>query len=177
MTSSTPARSAAGRSVPGDSPRPGDRNGDRRAGKPFAIALKRSTYGQDGCPSAALKAMTHGRASTRSIQEAPTIRLHLQLGLREQATGVLLVGPAAGTALGQDRCSRRSGTASYEWRGFLSEPQHPHATGGPSGLLLNWNNKPAPGWKPGDDQHLGAVQHVELFGPGRPARGSTTWWA
>ena len=34
----------------------------------------------------------------------------------------------------------------------------------PGGLLLNWNNKPAPGWLPGDDVHsYGSVHRVELF--------------
>ena len=56
------------------------------------------------------------------------------------------------------------GTGAYEWRGFLSQPQHPHATGGPSGLFLNWNNKPAPGWQTGDDNHgYGAIHRVQMF--------------
>ena len=32
-------------------------------------------------------------------------------------------------------------------------------------MLLNWNNKAAPGFMHGDDAHYGSVQHVELFGP------------
>ena len=36
--------------------------------------------------------------------------------------------------------------------------------GGPDGLLLNWNNKPAPGWQTGDDNRsYGSVHRVEMF--------------
>jgi hypothetical protein len=31
--------------------------------------------------------------------------------------------------------------------------------------LLNWNNKAAPGWMHGDNEHFGSVQRLELFGP------------
>ena len=35
--------------------------------------------------------------------------------------------------------------------------------GGPQGLLLNWNNKSAPGFMHGDDTPLGSVHRVQLF--------------
>jgi hypothetical protein len=40
---------------------------------------------------------------------------------------------------------------------------------GPGGLLLNWNNKSAPGFMHGDDEAFGSVHRVELFDkfPGR----------
>ena len=34
---------------------------------------------------------------------------------------------------------------------------------GPGGLLLNWNNKAAPGFMHGDDEAFGSVHRVELF--------------
>ena len=34
---------------------------------------------------------------------------------------------------------------------------------GPGGLLLNWNNRSAPGFMHGDDEPYGSVQRVELF--------------
>ena len=79
-------------------------------------------------------------------------------------------------------CSRRArsldrflptfGTGKYEWRGFLSERQHPHDLDPKGGLYLNWNNKAAPGWQAGDDVHsYGSVHRVEMFDrfPRRPA--------
>ena len=35
--------------------------------------------------------------------------------------------------------------------------------GGPDGLLLNWNNRSAPGFMHGDDEPYGSAQRVELF--------------
>ncbi len=57
----------------------------------------------------------------------------------------------------------RSEPATYEWRGFLTRDEHPHDVGGPGDLLLNWNNKSAPGFMHGDDTPLGSVHRVELF--------------
>ena len=63
-------------------------------------------------------------------------------------------------------CLRRLptlGTGQYEWRGFLSEQDHPHVEGGVNGMLLNWNNQSAPGFMHGDDDPYGSVHRVELF--------------
>lgn len=44
----------------------------------------------------------------------------------------------------------RWGDARYDWQGFLSEAEHPQQTNPPSGQLVNWNNKPAPGFAAAD---------------------------
>jgi hypothetical protein len=69
-----------------------------------------------------------------------------------------------------DRRLPTRGGGRYEWRGFLGEREHPHAVGGPGGLLLNWNNRAAPGFMHGDDEPYGSVHRVELFNgfPRRP---------
>jgi acyl-homoserine lactone acylase PvdQ len=38
------------------------------------------------------------------------------------------------------------GTGEYEWRGYESFADQPHAVDPPGGFLANWNNKPAFGW-------------------------------
>ena len=72
-------------------------------------------------------------------------RVLVQLVLRRrQAHRVLLERPAAASARrGPIRRCRRSGRAPYEWQGFLRTAQHPQAIDPPSGVILNWNNKPA----------------------------------
>ena len=47
--------------------------------------------------------------------------------------------------------------------GLPRPSEHPHAVGGQAGLLLNWNNRSAPGFMHGDDEPYGSVQRVELF--------------
>jgi acyl-homoserine lactone acylase PvdQ len=44
-----------------------------------------------------------------------------------------------------------NGNGRYEWRGFMTEDQHPHGTEPSDGAITNWNNKPAAGWQAADD--------------------------
>jgi acyl-homoserine lactone acylase PvdQ len=137
-------------------------------GKPYAFTRKRSTYGQDVLSLGALKAMTEGRATTpkKFWKFANRFGFTFNWGyVSRTATSFFSSGKLPVRARGLDRRLPTLGTGAYEWRGFLPELAHPHDIGGPNNLLLNWNNKAAPGWMHGDDQHLGAVQHVELFGP------------
>jgi acyl-homoserine lactone acylase PvdQ len=56
------------------------------------------------------------------------------------------------------------GNGDFEWRGFLPFAQHPQAVSPPSGAIVNWNNKPAPGFAAADDQwSYGSVQRVQLL--------------
>jgi penicillin amidase len=137
-------------------------------GKPYAFARKRSTYGQDVLSLGALKAMTEGRATTpqRFWKYANRFGFTFNWGyVSRTTTSFFSSGLLPVRARGLDRRLPTLGTGGYEWRGFLSELAHPHDIGGPHDLLLNWNNKAALGWMPGDDAHDGMVQHVELFGP------------
>jgi acyl-homoserine lactone acylase PvdQ len=43
------------------------------------------------------------------------------------------------------------GTGEYEWTGFLPASKHAFQADPKSGLLVNWNNKPAPNWGSADD--------------------------
>ena len=55
------------------------------------------------------------------------------------------------------------GTGDYEWRGYLKASQHPQQAKR-NGVILNWNNKPAPGWAAADNEWgFGSVFRVELF--------------
>ena len=46
------------------------------------------------------------------------------------------------------------GTGEYEWQGFHSAAQNPHVINPATGIIANWNNKPAKNWPNGD---LGGV--------------------
>src|SRR5688500_9752699 len=68
-----------------------------------------------------------------------------------------------------------SGNGDFEWRGFLPFARHPQAVSPASGVLANWNNKPAPGFSAADDQwSYGSVQRVELLQKGLAARRTHT---
>ena len=56
------------------------------------------------------------------------------------------------------RCDRRvdmglptNGNGNDEWRGFLSQREHPHGVTPRDGNVTNWNNKPVAGWEAADE--------------------------
>jgi acyl-homoserine lactone acylase PvdQ len=56
------------------------------------------------------------------------------------------------------------GNGQFDWTSFLQRLEHPHTAGGPNGLFRNWNNKPAPLWQTGDDNHsYQSIQRVLMY--------------
>ena len=136
-------------------------------GKPHAIARKRSTYGEEALSLAALRDMTVGRGeSVRGFWDSAN-----QFGYtfnwgyaNRETTAYFSSGKLPRRAPGTNKLLPALGTGNYDWRGYISQYEHPHDVGGPDGLLLNWNNKPAPGWQTGDDNRsYGSVHRVEMF--------------
>ena len=59
------------------------------------------------------------------------------------------------------------GTGQYEWRGFLTLGRHPQQKNPPSGALVNWNNRPAPGFASADDDwDHGSLHRVAMLNAG-----------
>jgi acyl-homoserine lactone acylase PvdQ len=59
------------------------------------------------------------------------------------------------------------GTGQYEWKGFISAGAHPQQANPSSGLIVNWNNRPAPGWGAADDNwSYGSSHRVRLLTDG-----------
>ena len=71
------------------------------------------------------------------------------------------------------------GTGEYEWRGFLPKSENPHASNPDGGLLINWNNQPAPDgdmetWPPrmcGEDGVV-MIASKAFYGLPKPRRNS-----
>ncbi len=135
-------------------------------GKPYALSRERSTFGRDGLNLAALHDMTGGKASTPKKFWKTANKFGFTFNwayTSRNKTAYFTSGLLPKRARGLDRRLPTLGTGKYEWKGYLSRNQHPHAVGGPNGLLLNWNNQSAPGFMHGDDEPYGSVQRVELF--------------
>lgn len=135
-------------------------------GKPYALTRKRSTFGRDGLNLAALKDMTEGRASTPQRFQRTANQFGFTFNwayASRTATSFFSSGRLPRRTRGLDRRLPTLGDGRFEWRGFLRQDEHPHDVGGPSGLLLNWNNRSAPGFMHGDDEPFGSVHRVELF--------------
>jgi acyl-homoserine lactone acylase PvdQ len=141
-------------------------------GKPYGLARKRSTFGRDVLNLGALKDLTEGKATSpdRFYSAANQFGFTFNWAyVSRKATAYFSSGYLPRRAKGLDRRLPTLGTGNYEWHGFLSKLEHPHEVAGPGGLLLNWNNKSAPGFMHGDDEAFGSVHRVELFDkfPGR----------
>jgi hypothetical protein len=135
-------------------------------GKPYALSRRRSTFGRDALNLGALKDMTEGKA----FNPSRFYRTANQFGFTfnwayasRKGTAYFSSAYLPKRARGLDRRLPTLGTGQYEWAGFLTQKEHPHDTGGPDGLLLNWNNRSAPGFMHGDDEPYGSVQRVEMF--------------
>jgi acyl-homoserine lactone acylase PvdQ len=135
-------------------------------GQPYALTRQRSTFGRDGLNLAALKDMTEGRAATsrQFFRAANQFEFTFNWAYASRTeTAYFSSGLLPQRARGLDRRLPTLGTGDYEWRGFLPLRKHPHDVRGPGDLLLNWNNRSAPGFMHGDDEPFGSVHRVELF--------------
>jgi acyl-homoserine lactone acylase PvdQ len=135
-------------------------------GVPYALTRQRSTFGRDALNLGALKDMTEGKATTphRFFDTANQFGFTFNWAWAgRRTTAFFSSGLLPKRAPGLDRRLPTLGTGGYEWQGFLSRNEHPHDIGGASGLLLNWNNRSAPGFMHGDDQAYGSIHRVELF--------------
>jgi acyl-homoserine lactone acylase PvdQ len=135
-------------------------------GVPIALTTKRSTFGRDGLNLAALKDMTEGDAATpeQFFDAADRFGFTFNWGYVNRETNAYFnSGYLPVRAWGLDRRLPTLGTGEYEWQGFLSRDEHPHAIGHPTGRLVNWNNQSAPGFMHGDDNLYGSVHRVEGF--------------
>ena len=63
------------------------------------------------------------------------------------------------------------GTGAYEWRGYLAGRDHPQQKNPPGGVLVNWNNRPAPRFGSADDNwSYGSAHRVALLQQGLARR-------
>ncbi len=138
------------------------------SGKTVALARKRSSYGQDTVDQLFFQQMTFGRI--KNVKQffnaaALTPQTFNSYYADDKNIGVFTSGKLPLRAPGVDGDLLTDGRGGFEWRGFASQAAHPQGSNPSSGLIVNWNNKPAPGFPAGDDRfgNEASAPRVELL--------------
>jgi acyl-homoserine lactone acylase PvdQ len=136
-------------------------------GRRVAISSKRASYGRDTVDQLPYQDLTLGRVRSpqdfvRSMLRSPQTFNAFYADDRhiaEVTTGLLPV-----RAPDVDPGLPTNGDGNHEWRGFLPAARHPQQVDPPSGVIVNWNNKPARGWEAADNQWSYGLSHrVDLL--------------
>jgi hypothetical protein len=136
-------------------------------GRPYAVALDRSTRGDEPGGELALSALDSNRVHSpqeffRAVNHFGTTFNWPYIDSKHIA--YFSSGRLPIMAPGTDPSLPALGTGKYDWRGWLSLNRHPHMIEPRSDILTNWNNKPAPGWGAASDNYgYGPVHRVQLY--------------
>jgi acyl-homoserine lactone acylase PvdQ len=136
-------------------------------GRPYAVALDRSTRGDEPTGEIALSDLDSNRVHNpqqffRAINHFGTTFNWPYVDSKHIA--YFSSGRLPIMAPGTDPSLPALGTGKYDWRGWLPLNRHPHTVQPRSDILTNWNNKPAPGWGAASDNYgYGAVHRVQLY--------------
>jgi len=141
-------------------------------GKPYAIAKDRSTRGREPAGELAFSELdsdeVHGPLDFFKAANHLETTFNMAY-LDSKHIAYFSTGRLPVLAPGTDPSLPTFGTGEYDWKGWLTEAQHPHEVdpvgGNPANdVFTNWNNKPAPGWGAASDNYgYGAVHRVQLF--------------
>jgi acyl-homoserine lactone acylase PvdQ len=124
-------------------------------GRTVAITRKRSSYGKDTLDQLLFQDLTFGRVrsfadfATAAAQTPQTFNAFYA---DNQSMGVYTTGLLPLRRKGSDGSLVNDGRGSYEWTGFLKSAKHPSGSNPGDGLIVNWNNRPAPGFVSGEDR-------------------------
>jgi acyl-homoserine lactone acylase PvdQ len=139
-------------------------------GKRVAISSRRSTRGRELASLRFFLDLSTNRVTSAKnfVDTASEMELTFNWvyadsrSIAQFTSGLLPVRPST-----VDPGLPTKGTGEYEWQGFAPASAHAQVVDPPSGLILNWNNKPARGYAGADDEWTwGPVQRVDLLWAG-----------
>jgi acyl-homoserine lactone acylase PvdQ len=136
-------------------------------GRPYAVAKDRSTRGREPAGELAFSDFDSNRVHSpqQFFRAANELETTFNIPyVDSKRIAYFSAGRLPVLAPGTDPSLPTLGTGQYDWRGFLSQEQHPHDSAPRGGVFLNWNNKPAPGWGAASDNYsYGPVQRVQMY--------------
>ena len=123
-------------------------------GKTVAISRKRSSAGRDAMWMLPFRDATLGRVKSAEGLYRAANRQPYTFNVAYADDKDIAVFSAGLLPIRDRRVDARFptlGTGEYEWRGFLAGRNHPQQKNPPSGALVNWNNRPSPGFSAADN--------------------------
>ena len=135
-------------------------------GKRVALAQMRSTRGRELKAALDVYDLSTGRLKSAQQFTHDLSRFEMSFnGFYVDSKHIAFVssGRLPIRAAGVDPGFPTVGTGAYDWTGFLAPAAHPQAIDPPSGELVNWNNKPAPGFAAADDNFAYGSIHRSLL--------------
>jgi Penicillin amidase len=136
-------------------------------GAPYAIANDRTSRGREPAGELAFSALDSNKVHNpeQFFEAANKLETTFNMSyLDSENIAYFSTGRLPVLAPGTNPSLPTLGNGEYNWRGFLSQDQHPHAVDQASDLFLNWNNKPAPEWGAASDNFdYGPVHRVQLY--------------
>jgi acyl-homoserine lactone acylase PvdQ len=143
-------------------------------GKRVAIAFKRSSHGKDILWELMFKRLTTGQVSGLNSFYSAAATSPFTFNVAYADDKNIATYSAGFLPIRDKRVDPRlptKGTGQYEWKGLLSANGHPHQANPPSGKLVNWNNKPAPGFGSSDSEWAyGSIHRVQMLNAGIDAK-------
>ena len=135
-------------------------------GRRVAISRKRSSYLLDGVDLLLFQRLTRGRIRSASDffdAAAVSPQTFNTFYADDDEAAMITTGRLPIRAKGVDSGLPTDGRGGHEWRGFLKPKAHPQGIVR-SGVLNNWNNKPARGFPGADNQWAyGPLGRVDLL--------------
>ena len=136
-------------------------------GKRVAISAQRSTRGRELLSSKAFYELNTGRVTSaqRFVQSMSSVEFSFNwFYADDRDVAFFSSGRLPLRAPGTDPALPTSGVGDSDWQGFLPFAGHARGINPPSGLILNWNNKPAADVGSADSNFAyGSVHRVELL--------------
>jgi acyl-homoserine lactone acylase PvdQ len=136
-------------------------------GRPYAVSTMRSTRGREVTGAYIGSGLNEG--AIRSAKDLPKVASRFGFTFNlfyvdHKDIGFFSAGRLPIRAPGTNPSLPTLGTGQYEWRGFLKTKDHPQDVNPRSGLILNWNNKPAAGFGAADNNWTyQSVHRNDLF--------------
>lgn len=136
-------------------------------GEPYAIANDRSDRGHEPDGEVAFSKLDSDKVHNPQefFEAANELQTTFNMAyLDSEHIAYFSTGRLPVLAPGTNASLPTLGNGEYDWRGFLTLDQHPHAVDPASDVFTNWNNKPAPDWGAASENYsYGPIHRVQLF--------------